>query len=187
MPKEEFQLKTINNLDFYEVSSTFQKAIRRGEEQLAIQCAAELKKSNFAGYVWKRLRIIVSEDIGLAEPYLPLTINALHDTYNDLKKSNDKHEPENLQLIHAVILCCRAKKSRLIDWATVYVFRTNEKITIPDYAYDMHTRKGRKLGRGIEHFAKEGAKLNNHFKMDGEDSYEQKALAVIDNKKGLFE
>src|SRR6478609_4426452 len=31
--------------------------------------------------------------------------------------------------------------------------------TIPDYALDMHTMKGKAMGRGLDHFRKEGAKL----------------------------
>ena len=31
--------------------------------------------------------------------------------------------------------------------------------TIPDYALDMHTIRGKAMGRGLDHFRKEGAKL----------------------------
>ena len=31
--------------------------------------------------------------------------------------------------------------------------------TIPDYALDMHTMKGKAMGRGLDHFRTEGAKL----------------------------
>jgi len=31
--------------------------------------------------------------------------------------------------------------------------------TIPDWANDQHTLQGRKMGRGLDHFRKEGAKL----------------------------
>jgi replication-associated recombination protein RarA len=30
---------------------------------------------------------------------------------------------------------------------------------IPDYALDMHTMKGKAMGRGLDHFRKEGAKV----------------------------
>ncbi|WP_156438902.1 hypothetical protein [Bradyrhizobium valentinum] len=30
---------------------------------------------------------------------------------------------------------------------------------IPDYALDQHTMKGKAMGRGLDHFRKEGAKL----------------------------
>jgi hypothetical protein len=31
--------------------------------------------------------------------------------------------------------------------------------TIPDYALDMHTARGSKMGRDLQHFLEEGAKL----------------------------
>ena len=31
--------------------------------------------------------------------------------------------------------------------------------TIPDYALDIHTMKGKAMGRGLDHFRQEGAKL----------------------------
>jgi hypothetical protein len=31
--------------------------------------------------------------------------------------------------------------------------------TIPDHALDMHTMKGKAMGRGLDHFRSEGAKL----------------------------
>jgi hypothetical protein len=33
--------------------------------------------------------------------------------------------------------------------------------TIPDYALDMHTMKGKAMGRGLDHFRKEGAPLHS--------------------------
>jgi replication-associated recombination protein RarA len=45
-----------------------QKCIRRGLERDALFWATELDRSNFGEYVWKRLRIIASEDIGIADP-----------------------------------------------------------------------------------------------------------------------
>jgi len=41
-------------------------------------------------------------------------------------------------------------------------------LPIPDYALDMHTQKGRKMGRvgpiGVMHFLEEGAKIRKKFK-----------------------
>jgi hypothetical protein len=34
--------------------------------------------------------------------------------------------------------------------------------TIPDYALDMYTMKGKAMGRGLDHFRSEGAKLGRH-------------------------
>ena len=48
-----------------ECASALQKTIRRGEERDALHFATELALAGYGGYVWKRLRIIASEDVGL--------------------------------------------------------------------------------------------------------------------------
>ena len=41
-------------------------------------------------------------------------------------------------------------RSQLQDWAP----------EVPDWAHDMHTRKGKKAGRGLDHFRTDGARLS---------------------------
>ena len=47
---------------------------------------------------------------------------------------------------------------------------------IPDYALDMHTMKGKAMGRGLDHFRKEGAKLVPEPTAD--DPYEDEAYRL---------
>ena len=58
---------------------------------------------------------------------------------------------------------CRAAKSREGDhFAAAIGLRSlleDFAPTILDWALDQHTLTGRKLGRGLDHFRKEGAKL----------------------------
>lgn len=184
------ELKTVNGYDFYECSSALQKCIRRGMEDDALFWMAELCLSNYQEYVWKRLRIISSEDVGLAEPHISSEIMALYDLHREqAKKKDDKHFPERLFIVHAVIMLCRAKKSRHIDWQTCYVFgcHSSRFRSIPDFAYDKHTRKGKKLGRGFAHFFEEGCQLHPHVLVDGEiESMENAKNALGDNCMGLF-
>lgn len=173
------EIKTKNGYEFFEVSSAFQKCIRRGLEDDALFWAVELSISNFNEYLWKRIRIISSEDIGLAEPNISSEIWSLYELYREqAKKKDDKHFPERLFLVHAVIKLCRAKKSRHIDWQTVYAFGCHQSRfrEIPDYAYDKHTKKGRKMGRGFAHFIEEGCKLEVHEPVLGE-------LEALENAK----
>ncbi len=162
---------------FFEVSSAFQKAVRRGDEDQALYWAVELFMSNYDEYLWKRIKIIVSEDIGLAEPNMPANVTALYTNYVDLKKKNEDTRPERLFLIHAILLIVRAKKSRLVDYTLMGYFRSHNsrKPEVPDYAHDQHTHKGKQMGRGFEHFFTEGAYLENHSMQENEE--EMKALA----------
>ena len=155
-------LITRKGYDFGEVSSAFQKCIRRGLENDALYWAAELDKSGFGEYVWKRIRIITSEDIGIAAPYLPSTIRALYENWSDLRKQKDaQRNPERLFLIHAVILLVRSKKSRMVDSAYLTFYNMDEKRPMPDFALDKFTKRGRMKSRGWDHFFAEATLLGN--------------------------
>jgi hypothetical protein len=54
--------------------------------------------------------------------------------------------------------------------------------TLPDWANDQHTLAGRKLGRGLDHFRKDGAKLIPPPTDD--DPYEDEAYRLWQIKQG---
>lgn len=189
MENQKYELKTQKGYDFFEVSSALQKEIRRGNEVNAMYWAVELYNSNYDQYLWKRLKIITSEDVGLADPNLIPIIRGLYENYMELKKlKDDKHKPERLFLTQAVIMLCRAKKSRLIDWALIYYWNShNEYKEIPDYAFDMHNIKGKTMGRGIEYFFTESTKLNNYAEQIGEEDYKKESNQLMKNQNKLFD
>jgi hypothetical protein len=57
--------------------------------------------------------------------------------------------------------------------------KTDEKPDIPDYALDMHTRKGQAMGRGLTHFPMEGSKIFPE-KNDRDKQYREKLLRLLD-------
>lgn len=190
MQKEKFELKTSKGYCFFEASSALQKSIRRGNEENAMYFAVELFNSNFGEYVWKRLKIMCSEDIGLAEPNMPANIQALYEMYQyQAKKKDEKHAPERLFLTHAVLMLCRAKKSRLIDWTLLHYWEKHPtyNLPVPDYAYDKHNAKGRMMGRGLSHFYNEGSHLDNHEVQEGEIEMKRAAFEAQSAKKTLFD
>lgn len=179
--------KTERNYELMEVSSAIQKAIRRNDEQVALYFAIELFNSNYDEYLWKRLRIIASEDVGLASPNTCVIIRTLYENFVELKKNRvGAKRPERLFLVHAVLHLCRSPKSRLVDWATIYHVETHNgpRMEIPDYAYDKHNYVGRHMGRGLKHFYEESSKLENHKIFDGEDDYRNKAYKAQSDKSG---
>ena len=175
---DEMKFKTKNGYLFFEVSSAFQKAVRRNEEESAMYFGVELFNSGYDEYLWKRIKIISSEDIGLASPQMPILIAALYENYTAIKKEKKAGKPERIFLVHAILQLCRAKKSRLVDYALMNYWRSHdkEKLPIPDYALDQHTSKGKQMGRGVDHFFNEGAFLINHVEQEFEASYKKKAL-----------
>jgi replication-associated recombination protein RarA len=145
---------------FAEVASAMQKSIRRGDEEAALYWSIELDRSGYGEYVWRRLRIICSEDVGLAEPLLPAVIRALYENWSQArKKRDDRQESWRLFLVHGVILLSRAKKSRIVDHALIYFYADDTTRPIPDIALDKHTAAGKRLGRGWDHFFDEAALL----------------------------
>lgn len=146
-----------------EVASTLQKAIRRGNEREALFWASELDLAGYGRYVWKRLRIIASEDVGLADVDAVIATRVLYDNWLEAKKA--KHEDAMpLFLAHAVLVLVRAAKSGIAVHAVMAFWMGDRQamgMEIPDHALDMHTKRGRQLGRGLDHFFAEGGKLEN--------------------------
>jgi replication-associated recombination protein RarA len=155
------QLRTKRGYQFSEVSSAMQKAIRRGDAKLAGYWALELWESGFGKYCWKRLLTVSAEDCwGI----LTLEVKALHDGYLTVNEGLPaKQHRGRIFISKAVILLCLAKKSRDADHLQNFVFdqmagldpdtvaselrESGDYVPIPAYAYDCHTREGRKRGK----------------------------------------
>jgi replication-associated recombination protein RarA len=155
-----------------EAISALQKCIRRGMEDEAVFFAVELDKSGWGKYAFKRLRMICSEDVGLAWPEGPAVIRALSDSHAEAMKAVTKADPHPeyhgawLFLVHAVLLLVRAPKSRLVDWTVIYHYnQTDYRPAVPDFALDKHTDAGRRKGRrkeaGMRHFFDVGSVLED--------------------------
>lgn len=172
---------TKRGYDFGEVISALQKCIRRGETDEALYWAWEAIRTaeeiNQPGRVWNRLLIIASEDVGIAEPGIAAEIRALRDNAKEFKNA-DNPDVSRLFMTHAVIRLATAQKSRLTDWALLY-HRSDHvhRRDIPDVALDKHTLRGKRMGRGWDHFFEEGTKLENRTTKyrNPEDAY--RALA----------
>jgi replication-associated recombination protein RarA len=183
-------IKTINGYDMGEVASALQKDIRRGNEENVLFWVAEFDRSNLHEYCWKRLRIICSEDIGLAWPEGPAVIKALYDNYSQAKKG-EKANPASewgsrLYIIHAALLLTRARKSRMVDTALMWIYEkvdAGDTIPIPDYALDQHTSKGKRMGRGQDYFFADGAKLANEAEELLPDPYFERSRESMVNPR----
>ncbi len=135
-------VKTNSGYDLHELLSALQKCIRRGMEYEATHFAVELEEFNPTS-LWNRLKIIASEDVGCANPTMPILVETLHKHYCESKsKLNDTSY--RLFVVNVVVCLCRSPKSRITDdlLITVYLERQhNYKLpNIPDFALDgIHT------------------------------------------------
>lgn len=173
------ELVTKNGYVEGEVISALQKEIRRGHEESALFWALELCPQ-FENHLWKRLVVIVNEDIGLANPPLLMLVPSQKQVYFELRSTG---APEaKLVLTNTILAMSRSPKSRLADHCLCAVAQAKLREhargcnpPIPDYALDKHTARGRSLGRGFDHWLEHGTQL--HPESDVPDPYAERAQA----------
>ena len=155
-----------------EVISALQKEIRRGNEYNAVYWAVELESFDSKA-LWNRLKVIASEDVGVAEPHAPLIVSALESMYDYSKEK--KKEEYRMFFVNAVSILARAPKCRVADNLMITLYgdiKLGKRLEMPDYAIDKHTFRGRRMGRGMKHFIEEGSKIKNETI---EDPYKKRA------------
>jgi replication-associated recombination protein RarA len=166
--------------------SAMQKAIRRGLEREAMEFACELMHTNQGNHtmVCNRLEVISHEDIdSLAAPWVVPYVAAAVAQSKDRYRKGDPDNPGEARLMigNIIRLLCRAPKSREgVHFAAAIGLRSaleDYAPTIPDWADDQHTIRGKALGRGIDHFRKESAKLHPP-PAGGKDAYEDEAYRL---------
>jgi replication-associated recombination protein RarA len=155
---------TRNGLNASDVISGLQKHIRRGEEEMAMQAAAELLYSEnkmLIGWLFNRLEVISHEDIGIADPTAVMFTASTIPQARALVKEN-KVDRASLYVGNVILILCRAQKTRLGDHfqaACGKPVKLGQAYVVPEYAYDKHTSTGRALGRDLQHFREHSAIL----------------------------
>ncbi len=160
---------TRNGISGDEIISMLQKSIRRGLEHNALAAAYEMyiTSPQFEDKMWRRLLSISVEDIGFGDVHAPELIYTL----NNMRKEflyNDGDRP--MFFVHAIRYLCRQKKERSSDNVKnmlIKDFAHGRGAEVPDYAYDVHTKKGREMGRGELHFLTEASRVIPQ--LEGED------------------
>lgn len=179
------QLYTANSYLLAECVSALQKTIRRGLHEEALYWAAEIE-TKYANYLWVRLTVIANEDIGVADPQALLLFETLRQQWMFLH-AHSASPSERLVLANAILILCRAQKTRLADDLQCVVYRRRIfegwKLDIPDYALDKHTGKGRAMKRGVEHWRAEGCTLSNEA--PGMNPYEPEATRLREGHGAL--
>ena len=154
-------LKTRNGHNMYDISSMLQKAIRRADIENASYAGMELF-GKFNTYLWKRLYMISAEDCyGIITKEIVGLKNA-DDFYNKGRKGYDR---DTIFVAKAITLLCMARKNRdacyvacnfmdpdiNLEPEQIEEYNPNNvrylKGELPDYIFDWHTLKGRKMGK----------------------------------------
>lgn len=182
LPRDPWQtVLTFNGYKADQIISALQKEIRRGHSENAALIAYEMVITSPAleDYLWQRLLVIAVEDVGLGNPQAVVQINAI---YQMLQAFDRSVAERRLFAVHAVRILCASQKDRssdeMINWIIAGFDDGTLRPTIPDYALDMHTADGQKMGRGKQHFWAEGAKISPEMP-ERETKYRDKLLEQI--------
>ncbi len=182
------KLATIHGMDAFVCVSAMQKAVRRGDERMAMEFACEIAHTSKPLFtmVCNRLEVISHEDIGLAATEVVVFVAT---AIEQAKRHYDGEKPGKWRMMigNAIRAMARAMKSREGDHFQAAVGVPNKEFgatpTVPDWANDGHTLAGRKLGRGLDFFRSESAKLDRPA---GQDKYEDEAYDAWKRKAGLL-
>ena len=153
-----------------EVISALQKCIRRGLEEDACMFAYELYLTSpeLEDKLWSRLLTISVEDVGMGNPMASVIINNL----NQMRREFDYQAVDRpLFFVHAIRVLCSSSKDRSSDVLKNLVMKRIENgdfSKIPNFALDMHTRRGQEMGRDVHHFLNEASKVVPEMKVDND-------------------
>ena len=102
-----------------------------------------ITSEQFEDKMWRRLMAMAVEDVGFGDTNAPVVVYTLNKIRQEFPY-NDGDRP--LFFMHAIRFLCSRSKERSTDCLkniTIKKFDRGYKLEIPDYAYDMHTDKGR--------------------------------------------
>lgn len=180
LPPDPWQkVKTYHDLPADEVISALQKEIRRGHMENAVRLAYELIQTSpeLEEKLWARLAVISVEDVGMGNPNAPVLINALYEMHARFSKGATDRP---LFAIHAVRFLCEQEKDRSSDELLYWIKQTNQPPEVPDYALDMHTKRGAEMGRDLKYFYEEGSKIAPE-KTNRNKTYRERLLKMLED------
>jgi replication-associated recombination protein RarA len=174
------RVRTAHDLPADEVISALQKEIRRGNTENAAILAYEMliTSPEMEAYLWHRLQVISVED--LQAPILIETLFHMHQRIP--RPRGDRY----LMAIHAVRVLSQSQKERgsddLLGWIKHAVEVEGQLPEIPDYAIDMHTRRGQEMGRDYQHFLSEASKVSPEMP-ERDLTYKQRLLETLNKSE----
>lgn len=184
-----YKYQTAGGYYLDEVVSALQKEIRRGKVYESVYWAREMIRSGYCKYLWRRLFVIASEDIGLADPGVVVLAQSLYQNWLVVTqtKSPDKDNADRASLIqiHATMALARALKNREVADANIAAqvrYERQDRLPVPDYAKDQHTAVGRSMGRrgraGEIYFHQVGRVIHPDTPVDG-DPYKKELWKLL--------
>lgn len=157
--------------------SVLQKEIRRSNVDNAVLAAYEMLSTSaeVAEHLWRRLKLIAVEDVGMGAPLTPLLLECLHQNFRAVAGG------DTMMAVHAVRLLALAKKDRTssehADLVTTKVGSGELVVSVPDYALCVHTKAGQEMGRGLTQWWENGAQVADEIET-ADHSYRDELIAI---------
>lgn len=172
-------ITTRNGIQGDLVISALQKSIRRGLAEEAVTFAYEMyiTSEQFEDKLWRRLQAISVEDVGFGDLSAPVLINSLNQMRQNFPYTDGDRQ---IFFVHAIRYLAAAQKDRTSDNLKNIIkteFAYGRTPIIPDFALDMHTEKGRSMGRDFKHFLAEGSRVENELAVD--ENYKARLLDLL--------
>jgi replication-associated recombination protein RarA len=182
LPADPWQaVTTRSGLPADEVISGLQKSLRRSmlDNALLLGWEMYLSSPELEEMLWSRLCVISVEDVGFGNPQAPILAEALHAMHARYPRpGHDRF----LFAAHLIRSIAAAPKDRttddMVNWAKFGMELGERRPQIPDFALDMHTRRGQELKRDYRWFLEEASRVSPE--MPGRDAtYRQWLLDAI--------
>jgi replication-associated recombination protein RarA len=186
--------QTQNDLPAMACVSAMQKCIRRNMEREAMEFACELihTSKGFFTMVCNRLEIISHEDIDTQAaphvvPFVATCVEQAKRMYDPAKIGKSR-----MFIGNAIRMMARSPKSREGDHFAIAIGFASEiggvVPTIPDWAFDHHTMKGKQMGRSLKFFREEATKLvpQPHPDAYQDDAYKWMEIKLFPAAKKRF-
>lgn len=168
-----------------EVISALQKSIRRGLVDNALLLGWEMyvTSGEMEQMLWSRLGVISVEDVGLGNANAPILVNTLFEMH--LRYPRPEHD-RFLFAAHAIRVMASGPKDRttddMVNWAKHVIGQGERLPEIPDVALDMHTRRGKEMGRDYRWFMDEASKVAPEIP-DKDQTYRNWIIDALDRGK----
>jgi replication-associated recombination protein RarA len=168
-----------------EVISALQKSIRRGLTDNALLLGWEMyiTSPEMEQMLWSRLCVISVEDIGLGNAQAPVLVETLF----QMHKRYPRPEHDRFMFAaHAIRVMAGGQKDRTTDemasWAKQSIGLGERLPEIPDFALDMHTRRGKEMGRDYRWFVEEASRVIPEIP-DKDQTYRRWIIEALDKGK----
>jgi replication-associated recombination protein RarA len=139
---------TRHGLPSDEVRSSLHKHVRRGRVEQSIRSALELARTDadHEAEMWRRLRVLAAEDVGLGTPAAIVVIAALHDSALLFEVGSYERVQFAAQ---AAGYLASAEKDPTPSEIMQIVVHEERPADIPPEAQDVHTRSGQLAGKSM--------------------------------------